>query len=131
MFAFIADATLVIHTAFVLFVVTGLLLILLGWGLGWRWTRNPLFRYGHMGAIGFVVLEAWFGIVCPLTVLEQRLRLLAGGEVHAMSFIGYWLNRLLFYTAPAWVFTAVYSVFALLVVATFLAYPPRRGRGTR
>jgi hypothetical protein len=41
-----------------------------------------------------------------------------------MSFIGYWLNRLMFYTAPEWVFTLVYTLFALLVVTTFVFYPP-------
>jgi hypothetical protein len=43
-----------------------------------------------------------------------------------MSFIGYWLGRLLYYDAPAWLFTAGYTAFSLLVIATFICYPPRR-----
>jgi polyferredoxin len=127
----LADATLVVHAVFVGFVVIGQLLILAGWIGRWAWTRHRLFRVAHLGAIGFVVMEVWVGIPCPLTVLEQRLRVLAGSGTYEMSFIGVWLNRLLFYAAPGWVFTAVYSAFALLVAATFLAYPPRRDRGTR
>ena len=42
-----------------------------------------------------------------------------------MSFIGYWLNQLLFYSAPEWMFTLLYTLFALVVVATFVFYPPR------
>jgi len=122
----LADVVLVLHTLFVLFVVGGLLLTLLGWWRGWLWTRNPWFRWLHLGAIGFVVLEAWFGVPCPLTVLESSLRVLAGGSGYAASFIGHWLQRLVFYEAEPWVFTAVYTTFALLVVAVFVFHPPRR-----
>jgi hypothetical protein len=122
----LADLTLAVHVAFVLFVVGGQVLIVAGWILGWCWTRHRVFRTLHLGAIALVVLEGWFGLDCPLTVLENRLRNLAGTRFQAESFIGYWLQRLLFYTAPAWVFNLVYSVFALLVVVTFLRYPPQR-----
>lgn len=122
----LADVVLVLHTLFVLFVVGGLLLTLLGWWRGWDWTRNLWFRLLHLGAIGFVVLEAWFGVPCPLTVLESRLRLLAGSSGYSVSFIGYWLQRLVFYEAEPWVFAAVYTAFALLVVAVFVFHPPRR-----
>jgi hypothetical protein len=121
----LADLTLALHVTFVLFVVGGQALIVAGWISGWRWTRNRVFRTLHLGAIAFVVLESWFGIACPLTVIEGHLRNLAGTGFQADSFIGYWLQRLLFYTAPPWVFTVVYSVFALLVLVTFLRYPPR------
>ncbi len=123
---FLADAVLVLHALFVLFVFGGLLLTLLGWWRGWVWTRNFWFRLAHLAAIGFVVLEAWFGVPCPLTVLESRLRVLAGGAGYAASFIGHWLQRLLFYEAEPWVFTAVYTAFALLVIAVFVFHPPRR-----
>ncbi len=122
----LADIVLALHTLYVLFVVGGLLLTLLGWWRGWAWTRGLWFRLLHLTAIGFVVLEAWFGVPCPLTVLESRLRLLAGSAGYATSFIGHWLQRLVFYEAAPWVFTAVYTVFALLVVAVFVFYPPRR-----
>ena len=124
MHALLADIVVLIHALFVLFVVAGQLLILAGWLLEWNWTRNPAFRIAHLAAIGFVVAEAWLGIVCPLTTLEMELRASAGQSVHEMSFIGFWLHRLLFYTAPEWVFTLIYTLFALLVAATFIFYPP-------
>ncbi|MCP4768748.1 MAG: DUF2784 domain-containing protein [Gammaproteobacteria bacterium] len=124
MYALLADLVVFAHALFVLFVVAGQALILTGWIVGWLWTRNPLFRVTHLAAIGLVVAEAWFGMLCPLTTLEHELRNNAGQTVYEMSFIGYWLDRLLFYSAPEWVFTLVYTLFAILVVTVFVFYPP-------
>ena len=126
-----ADLTLAAHAAFIVFVVAGQVLILAGWMLGWRWPRNPAFRLVHAGGIALVVLESWFGVVCPLTWLEFRLRAAAGSPVQADSFIGYWLQRLIFYDAPSWAFTLVYTGFAVVVAATLVFYPPRRRRPRR
>lgn len=125
-FHFFADAVLVLHATFVLFVIGGWLLTLFGWWRGWGWTRNFWFRWLHLAAIGFVVLEAWFDVPCPLTVFESRLRLAAGDVGYTTSFIGHWLQQMIFYAAPLWFFTLGYTVFALLVVAVFVWYPPRR-----
>ncbi|MCY4469685.1 MAG: DUF2784 domain-containing protein [Thiotrichales bacterium] len=121
-----ADLTLLAHAAFIVFVVAGQGLILAGWMLGWRWPRNRTFRLIHVGAITLVVLESWFGVMCPLTWLEFRLRAAAGSPLAADSFIGYWLQRLIFYDAPSWVFTAVYTSFAAVVAVTLVFYPPNR-----
>lgn len=122
----LAGAVLILHFAFVLFVVGGQMVILIGWVSGWRWTRNWLFRVIHLGAIAFIVLEAWFGVACPLTVAESWLRALAGGVGYETNFIVYWLGQLLYYRAPAWVFTVAYTMFAAVVVLTYYAYRPRR-----
>lgn len=122
----LADLTLVIHAAYVLFVVGGQMAIVVGWGLGWLWTRHLAFRLLHLVAIGFVMLEAWLGVTCPLTVVENLLRAKAGAAAYEGSFIGHWLARLIFYSAPEWVFTFFYTAFAALVLVTWLVYPPRR-----
>ena len=125
-----ADLTLAAHAAFIAFVVAGQALILAGWMLGWRWPRNRTFRLLHFGAIALVVLEAWLGVVCPLTWLEFRLRAAAGTPLQAESFIAYWLQRLIFHDAPSWAFTLVYTCFAVVVAATLVLYPPKRRRGS-
>jgi polyferredoxin len=127
-YAVTADLILVVHALFVLFVVGGQAAILAGWARGWRWTRSPVLRLAHLAAIGMVVAQAWLGEACPLTVWEDALRERAGQAGYGTSFIGYWLGRLLFYSAPAWVFTLIYSLFGLVVALTFLLYPPRRAR---
>ncbi len=121
-----ADAVLLVHVAFVAFVVLGQLYVMLGWALSWRTARNRLFRHLHLAAIGVVVLQAWLGLVCPLTLLELHLRGGDAGWSEGQSFIGYWLSRLLYYQAPAWVFTTVYTLFGLVVLSCYLGYPPRR-----
>jgi hypothetical protein len=125
----LADLVLVTHAAYVLFVVGGQALIVIGWIRGWEWTRGRVFRLLHLVAIGLVMLEAWLGIHCPLTILENFLRLQAGAAAYENNFIGYWLRSLIFYAAPEWIFALVYTVFTALVILTWLAYPPRRKLG--
>lgn len=126
MYAALANLVLVVHVAIVLFVVGGLVLIVLGNWRSWRWVNTYAFRFLHLAAIGIVVAEAWWGVTCPLTTLEMWLRLRAGAPVHGGGFIEHWLQRLLYYDAPAWVFLLGYTLFALLVVAAWWRYPPRR-----
>jgi hypothetical protein len=110
----------------VAFVIGGQAAIMIGWLTGWRWTRGLAFRAAHLAAIGFVVAESWFEIPCSLTVLENVLRARSGALAYEQGFIRDWLTRLLFYSGPSWVFTLVYTLFGGLVIATFIAYPPRR-----
>ena len=121
----LADLVLLLHTSFVVFVIAGLVLVLLGGVRGWHWVRNPWFRVMHLLAIGIVVLQAWLGVLCPLTTLEMSLRARAGDAVYPGSFIAHWLEALLYYQAPAWVFTACYTVFGFLMVASWYAVRPR------
>ena len=57
--------------------------------------------------------------------LEDWLR---NGSVRAQSFIERWVNRLLYYDLPAWMFTLSYVVFALMVLLTWRRIPPRQRR---
>ena len=114
-----ADAVLGLHFLFVVFVVSGLLVIFAGGLAGWTWVRNRAFRIAHVVAIGVVVLQSWFGVICPLTTLEMWLRSRAGDATYAGSFIAHWLDALLYYRAPAWVFAVCYTAFGGLVVASW------------
>jgi polyferredoxin len=128
MYQTLADAVLLLHTAVVLFVVGGLVLVVLGNLRGWQWVNRLWFRLLHLGAIGTVVAQAWWGVTCPLTTLESWLRAQAGGAGYQAGFIEHWLQRLLFYEAPGWVFTLAYSLFGLLVLASWWIFPPRWGQ---
>ena len=122
----LADAVLVLHVGIVLFIVGGLLLVVAGNLRGWRWVNRRTFRIAHLAAIAIVVAEAWFGAVCPLTTLEMWLRTEARTSTYDGSFIGHWLQRLLYYTAPGWAFGLAYTLFALVVAATWWYFPPER-----
>ena len=120
--ALAADAILLIHFVFVLFIVGGLALTWLGAWRGWHWVRGLAFRLAHLAAIVFVACEALIGMACPLTLWEDVLR----GVANEKSFIARWVHQLMFYSAPEWVFTALYVGFALIVTATFWFVPPQR-----
>jgi len=130
----LADAVLILHFAIVLFVVGGLVLIIVGNFSGWRWVNALWFRLLHLAAIAIVVAESWLGINCPLTTLEMWLRAQSGAASainYSESFIGYWLQRLLFYSAPPWVFVLTYTVFGALVIAVWFRFPPEFRRRNR
>lgn len=120
-----ADLVLYLHISFVIFVVAGLLCIVGGHLAGWHWIRNGWFRLAHLAAIGIVVLQAWLGVLCPLTILEMWLREKAGDAVYPGSFIAHWVEQILYHDAPAWVFTACYTAFGLLVLASWIWIRPR------
>ncbi len=122
--AFLADAVLVAHFAFVAFVVGGLPLVWIGAAAGWSWVRNRRFRLVHLAAILFVAAESLLGVMCPLTVWEDLLR----GAAHERSFVARWMHRVMFYDLPEYVFAIAYGVFALIVAATYYRVPPRRSR---
>ena len=121
-----ADLVLIIHAAFIAFVVIALIAIVLGWWRDWKWVRNRWFRGAHLLCIAYVVGEAWLAIDCPLTVWENDLRLRGGQEAYeAAGCIAHWLHRLIFFAAPPWIFTVSYTIFGLLVVAMMVLAPPR------
>ncbi len=120
----LADAILVAHVLFVGFVVFGLVAIYAGYFLSWCWVRNRLFRISHLIAVGVVVGQAWLGVICPLTSWEMALREAAGTTVYSGSFIQHWLQNLLYWQAPAWLFVAWYTGFGSLVLASWYVVRP-------
>jgi len=124
----LADAVLSLHVAIVVFVVGGLIVIVVGNLVAWNWVNALSLRLAHLAAIAIVVAEAWFGAVCPLTSLEMWLRTQARATTYAGTFIEHWLQRMLYYEAPAWVFTLGYTLFGLIVAATWWYFPPRLKR---
>lgn len=128
LYALSADTLLVTHALFVAFVVFGLFAILVGKRLGWSWVRDPRFRWVHLIAIGFVVIQSWLGLVCPLTIWEMALRERAGDAVYAGSFVAHWVTKILYYRAPDWLFGLGYTAFGALVLLAWLRVPPRAWR---
>jgi len=126
-----ANLILILHVGFVLFVVGGLVLIVLGNLCHWRWVNQWWFRLVHLGAITVVVAESWVGWACPLTTFEQWLRTRAGDASYSGSFIEHWLQELLYYDAPNWVFLLIYSLFGLLVLASWWLFPPTPRTGKK
>ena len=85
----LADLVVALHFIFVVFVVLGGLLVL-------RW---PRLAYIHLPAAAWGVLIELTGWVCPLTPLEQSLRLKAGEQGYSGSFIEHYVLPLLYPSA--------------------------------
>jgi len=120
----LADAILISHALIVLFNVASLPLIWLGRFFRWQFIRNFYFRTVHLLLIGYIALQAMLGQACPLTDWENELRIKAGSEAYAGSFIAHWVQRLLFYGAEQWVFTVAYALFFMLVLGTQFCVKP-------
>jgi len=129
----LADGVVLFHAAYVAFVVFGLLAIPIGAALGIRWVRNVRFRVLHLIAMGLVFVEVAADIMCPLTLLENDLRLRAGESGYAGDFISYWTHRVIFYSWPPWVFEVLYAGTMLVILALLVIVPPdfRRTRAAR
>jgi hypothetical protein len=121
----LADAIVVFHFAYVAFVVIGMIAILVGILRRWAWVRNFWFRAIHLAAIGVVVLETLFGVLCPLTEWEDSLREASGAPNEAGTFVGRWAHALLFVDTPPSVLSVCYVIFGVAVVAAFVVAPPR------
>lgn len=122
----LADLVLLLHALFVVFVIAALILTIIGGYRRWLWIRNWWFRVTHIIGIAIVVALSWVDVLCPLTSLEMWLRGRSGGMQYDGSFIQYWLERFLYYNASEWVFVAVYTVFGLLVIITWIRFPPQK-----
>ena len=80
-FRILADAVVVVHLAFIVFVVAGGL-----WAWFWRWA--PLV---HLPAALWGAFVELSGAVCPLTPLENSLRRAAGESGYPGSFVEHYL----------------------------------------
>ena len=76
-----ADLIVLLHFAFVAFVVLGGLLAL-------RW---PRVAWLHIPAVIWGVLVEFTGWICPLTPLENRLREASGGSAYQGDFIAHYI----------------------------------------
>jgi len=123
-YAYLADLVVAIHLAYVLTVLVGLVLILIGWLAKWRWIRHFWLRLIHLLMIAVVAFQAWIGVICPLTHLENYLRKLAGQSGYSGTFIGHLLESLLYYEAHPWVFVFAYTLVAVLILSTLILVPP-------
>ncbi|HEU0223930.1 MAG TPA: DUF2784 domain-containing protein [Steroidobacteraceae bacterium] len=100
----LADAVLLLHLAFVVFVVLGGLLVL-------RW---PRLAWLHLPAAAWGALIEFAGWYCPLTPLEKQLRALGGEAGYEGGFISHYLLPMLY---PHGLTRGAQVVLGLLVVA--------------
>ena len=86
LYRLLADAVLLAHLAFILFVVFGALLVL----------RRRRLMPVHLLAVAWGIGIEVLGAVCPLTYAENRLRLLAGDAGYSGGFIEHYVVALIY-----------------------------------
>jgi hypothetical protein len=99
----LAELIVLIHFAFVLFVVFGGLLVL-------RWNRA---MYLHLPAALWGAFIELAGGICPLTPLENSLRASAGSGVYQGGFVEHYILPVLY---PAGLTRAVQLTLGMLVI---------------
>ena len=82
----LADLVVLLHLAFILFVLLG----------GLAAIRRPRIAWLHLPALGWAVAVEAAGWICPLTPLERHLRLAAGEAAYAGGFVEHYLVPVLY-----------------------------------
>lgn len=125
-FRLLADAVLVLHFSFIVFVVGGLVVVVVGNVRGWTWVNRYWLRMAHLGGIGFVVVESWLEVPCPLTTLEAWLRDGGGAATYSQGFIEHWVQRVFAYEIRPWMFKFVDGAIGSLALFAWWRFPPQR-----
>ena len=117
-----ADLVVLLHFAFILFVLFGGLLAL-------RWRKLP---WLHLPAVLWGVLIEFTGGVCPLTPLENGLRRLAGESGYRGGFVEEYLVPIIYPAAlsPEFQFALAAGV-VLVNLAVYAGVILRNMRGER
>ncbi len=118
----LADAILAVHFVIIGFNVAGLVVIPLGGILGWRVVRIAWLRLLHLALLAIVAGQALAGRACILTIWQNEL---SGGNPAPEPMIMRWVDHLIYWNLPIYVFAVLYSVVFLYVVALCLLVPFR------
>ncbi|MHB1216168.1 MAG: DUF2784 domain-containing protein [Thiobacillus sp.] len=103
----LADALVVLHLLFVVFVMAG----------GFLLARWPRLMWLHLPAAAWGALIEFTGWICPLTPLENRLRVSAGESAYRGGFVEHYLVPVLY---PAHLTLPIQMVLGGVVVAVNL-----------
>lgn len=125
-----ATLILLIHLAIVAFNVFGLVVIPVGRWLGWGFVRGFWWRFAHVLTLAAVALQAVLGRACFLTIWESALKT-GAGPGDAPPMIATWINRVLYWPLPLWMFAAGYVGVLLYALLLWRWVPPRLRTGGR
>lgn len=117
-YSLLADLVLVIHMAFVMFVVFGGL-------LAYRWPR--LIRL-HLPAVAWGVAIEFFGFICPLTPLEVSLRKRGGEAGYEGGFIDHYITATLYPSGLTRTHQFALGAFVFVLNAAIYFYGYKRRR---
>ncbi|MGB8180936.1 MAG: DUF2784 domain-containing protein [Stellaceae bacterium] len=126
MLAALAFAVLAVHLGVIAFNVVGLVAVPIGAWRGWRWVRIFWWRALHLALLCVVALQALFGRACFLTLWQAALEQDAGAPASREPLIARWIDSLIFWNLPIWVFAALYGAVLVYALALWRWVPPER-----
>jgi len=110
--ALAGELTLAVHLLVIAFNVVGLAAIPLGAWRGWAWIRVRWWRALHLASWALVAVQAALGRACILTIWQDRLE----GAGPRPPLIERWVNSVIYWPLPIWVFGAIYlALFAAVL----------------
>lgn len=115
-----ALAILILHLAVIAFNVAGCVLIPVGAWRRWHWVRNFWFRIAHLACLAAVAVQALLGRVCFLTLWQSDL----SGAATTQPLIAGWIERMIYWPLPLWVFEVAYVVVFAYVIALWAVVRP-------
>jgi hypothetical protein len=122
-----ADAIIVVHFLYILFMLSGFLLT--GYALFFRQKFFDwwLFRSLHLLGIFYVASLSILGKYCPLTILENELRLrYEAYSVYSGSFIVHYLEKLVYPDVNPLVIQIPTVFLAIFTIVVFIVKPPEK-----
>jgi hypothetical protein len=119
----LAELVLAIHVGVILFNIFGLVATPIGAWLGRRFVHVFWWRALHLAAMIAVAVQAVFGQACFLTLWQAALDTDAGAP---QPLIFKWVNGLIYWPLPLWVFAVFYLVLLAYTLALWRLVPPRR-----
>jgi len=119
--SFAALTVLLVHGAIIVFNIAGLILIPLGAWRGWSWVHGFTWRLLHLLSLTVVAVQAVAGRACFLTIWQDQL----SGAGAQTPMIAGWINRLIFWPLPLWVFAVAYALIWIYVLWLWWRVPPR------
>jgi hypothetical protein len=118
----LAEAVLAAHLAVILFNLFGLVAVPIGAVCGWHFVHIRWWRLLHVASLAVVAVQATLGRACILTLWQARLE----GSATAAPLLMRWVEGLVYWRLPLWVFAALYIVVFGYALALLRLVPPRR-----
>ncbi len=122
----LASGMLFLHFGVVLFNVLGLIVIPLGGWRGWSFVRIFWLRALHLASLALVAFQALAGRACFLTLWQNDLVRLSGGNGNEPPLIERLVTRAIFWPLPFWAFVVLYAAAFVGTLALWRLVPPRR-----
>jgi hypothetical protein len=120
-----AEAILASHVAIILFNLFGLIAVPIGALCHWRFVRIAWWRVMHIALLAAVAVQAVVGRACILTLWQAEM---SGAAARPTPLIMSWVDRLIYWRLPIWVFGALYVAVFGYALALLWLVPPRRNR---